>query len=200
MSHIAVYRTTLGDVNIDILNKALEVLTLEEDNLEIRDYIEDYYGGKHTTWEGNKIIGAIFSRELQKGVGVSIDKQGHLIFVSHDRGQALEKVKTGIEQTYKLIVLITALQKMGYEISMLQEEKKITIFEGNLARHKITVSIDDKGKVTTDFDGFAGRACFDEAQKIIDLLRKAGVNIDVQKMQPKPESQIEPPERQRQRE
>ena len=200
MSHIAVYRTTLGDVNIDILKKALEVLALEETNLEIRDYVEDWYGKKHTSWGGNKIIGAIFSKELQKGVGVSIDKQGHLIFVSHDRGPALERVKTGIEQTYKLIVLITALQKMGYEISPLQEEEKMKIYEAILGRHKITVGIDDKGKVTTDLDGFAGKSCFEEAQKLAGELKELGVNVDAQDLQPKQKSQIEPTEKQRQRE
>lgn len=200
MSHVSVHRTTLGSVNIDILKKALEVLTLEETNLEIRDYIEDWYGKKHTSWEGNKIIGAIFSKDLQKGVGVSIDKQGHLIFISHDRGPALEKVKARVEQICKLIVSIMALQKMGYEISILQEEAEITIFEGRSGKHKITVNIDDKGEVTTDFDGFTGKTCYGEAQKLAEELEELGVNVDTKDIQPKQGVQIEPPERQGQRE
>jgi len=184
MSHIAVYRTTLGDVNIDILKKALEVLALEETDLEIRYYIEDWYGKKHTSWEGDKIIGAIFSKELQKGVGVSVDKQGHLIFVSHDRGPALEKVKAKAEQTYKVVTLVIALQNMGYEV---QADEKMSTFEATLGRKKITLSIDDKGHITTDLEGFAGKACLEEAQKLAEELKKLGVNVDVQSLERKEE-------------
>lgn len=199
MSHIAVYKTTLGDINTDILNKALEVLSLEENDLEIRNYIEDYYGNKHSVWQDNKIIGAIFSRELRKGVGVSIDKQGHLIFASHDRGPALEKVKAGVEQTYKLIALINALQEMGYEVSMLNETKNAKVLEGELAAQRITVEIDNKS-FTTDLDGFIGNKCYTEAQKLAEELQKLGVNVDMQGLQPKEEDRLEIINGQQQRE
>lgn len=200
MSHIAVYKTTLGAVNIDIIKKTLEVLALGKNDLEIRDYIEDWYGKKHTSWTGNKIIGAIFNKNLRKGVGVSVDRQNHLIFVSHESGPAFEKVKAEVEQTYKLIVLITALQKMGYEISPLQEEENIKIYEGILGQRKITMGIDNKGEITTDLEGFAGDNCYREAQSLTEELKGLGVNVDVQELKPKQEERHEESQRQVQRE
>ncbi|MBI2449956.1 MAG: hypothetical protein HYV47_00295 [Candidatus Nealsonbacteria bacterium] len=195
MSHIAVYKTTLGEVNTDILKKTLEILALEETGIEIRDYIEDYYGKKHSSWEGNKIIGAIFSRQLQKGVGVSVDKQGHLVFISHELGPAFEKIKARIEHIYKVVALAIALQNMGYEI---QADEKMTTLEATLNKNKISIEMKGKGDVATDLEGFAGKTCFEEAQKLAEMLKELGVNVDAKDLQPKPESQIEPPERQKQ--
>lgn len=200
MSHIATYKSTLGNVNIDLIKKALEALALE-DNLELRNYVKDYYGKQLTSWEGMKIIGALFhDKLLPRGIGVAIDKDGRLTFVGDSFGSsAFKKIQSRIEQTYKLVALVTALQDMGYEISMLQETTELTTLEGNLAKEKITVEIDDKGKIITDFDGFLGRVCFDKAQKLAEELKKLGVNINVQDMQPKSESQLKAPETQRQR-
>ena len=195
MSHIAVYKTTLGEVNIDILKKALEILALKETDLEIRNYIEDYYGKKHSSWEGNKIIGAIFSRQLQKGVGVSVNKQGHLVLVSHELGSAFEKIKAGIEHVYKVVALVIVLQNMGYEI---QTDEKMTTLEATLNKNKIRIEMKDGGEIVTDLDGFKGKACLEEALKLAEELKAVGVNVDAKNLQPKPESQIEPPEGQKQ--
>ena len=184
MSHVAVYRTTLGNVNVNILKKALEVLVLAESGLEIRDHIEDYYGKKHTSWEGGKIIGAVFGRELQKGVGVSVDKQGHLVFASHDRGPALEKVKAKVEQTYKVVTLVIALQNMGYEV---QADETMTTLEATLNGKKISIEMRDGGNAATDLDGFAGKDCLEEALKLAEKLKELGVNVDVQSLERKAE-------------
>lgn len=202
MSSIIVARTSLGNVNIDILKKVLEVLGLE--GLEIRDHIKDYYHASHTSWGGNKIIGAIFTKDLARGVGVSVDKQGHLIFVSHESGAAFEEIKSKVEKTYKLIEFITEIQQMGYGVSILQDAEKRTVLEGNLFPQKITLTLDDKGNATFDLDGFSGKACLEEIKTLIEALKEKGVNVDVKDTRLKPESQIEAPpkqtERRRQRE
>ncbi len=201
MSHIATYKSTIGNVNIDLLKKALEVFALEN-NLEIKDFIKDYYGTDHKVWEGNKIIGSFFTKTLSRGMGIAVDKNGHLIFIGEDFGQEgpFKKMRAKLEQTYKIVVLLTALQKMGYEISDLREGEKMTAFEGNNARKKIAVGMDDKGNITTDFGGFAGRDCFDEAIKLTEKLKELGVNVDAQSVEPKSGSPIERPEKQRQTE
>lgn len=49
----------------------------------------------------------------------------------------------------------------------------------------------DKNGVHIDFSGFKGDACFKEREKIIELLKKYGINVNVEYEEKKPEAYTE---------
>lgn len=55
---------------------------------------------------------------------------------------------------------------------------------------RILIGIDNEGNITTDFTGFAGPTCFEEAQKLASHLKELGVDIDVQNLQPRQDSKV----------
>jgi len=56
---------------------------------------------------------------------------------------------------------------------------------------KIEVSIGDDGQVEVEFIGFAGDDCFDEAERLQDVLARMGLKVDVQDIVTKSAAQIE---------
>ena len=44
------------------------------------------------------------------------------------------------------------------------------------------------GKIVFDFDGFRGDACFKEREKLLERLRKYGLNLEVEYEEKKPEA------------
>ena len=55
---------------------------------------------------------------------------------------------------------------------------------------EIKIIIDKNGKITIDFDGFRGDACFKEREKIVELLKKYGLEIDIEHEERKPEAYV----------
>lgn len=52
---------------------------------------------------------------------------------------------------------------------------------------KVTFVVTKDGKVAMDFDGFRGKACLVEFEKIAEALRSAGINVGNVSRQLKPE-------------
>lgn len=131
MSSVNLCRSALGIMNIGVLKKALEVIAKEE-GIEITDYVTDHYGKRYTSRDGHKILGSLITRELPKGIGVAVDKDGKLIFVGDSYGcdAAFNKMKERIEFTYQKLALIIAAQLAGLNVSVLLDTQKQTILEG----------------------------------------------------------------------
>ena len=55
---------------------------------------------------------------------------------------------------------------------------------------EITIVVDKGGRVTIDYSGFKGDECFEVAQRIYELLKKYGVNVNVEYTEKKPEAYI----------
>ena len=51
---------------------------------------------------------------------------------------------------------------------------------------RIVIRISKDG-ITMDFNGFVGRTCFKEAEKIYELLRSGGANVTIKGIKEKPE-------------
>ena len=49
----------------------------------------------------------------------------------------------------------------------------------------IKIIIDEGGQLTTDFNGFEGEECFEEAAQLKTLLASLGVEIDIRGMKAK---------------
>lgn len=56
---------------------------------------------------------------------------------------------------------------------------------------EIRITIDKNNKITIDFTGFEGSECFRERERIVELLKKYGVNVDIQFEEKKPEAYVD---------
>lgn len=56
---------------------------------------------------------------------------------------------------------------------------------------KIKITVDNKGNIVTDFDGFSGSACFKEAQKLVQALKELGVDIEIRHVLPKDDTKVQ---------
>lgn len=52
---------------------------------------------------------------------------------------------------------------------------------------KVKFFIGEDGQLTFDFEGFRGGTCITEFQKILEMLKKQGVNLNIEKQELKPE-------------
>lgn len=48
---------------------------------------------------------------------------------------------------------------------------------------KVTIEIDEDGKLKIRYLGFKGEACFEEAKKLIALLKAFGVDVNIEKVE-----------------
>jgi hypothetical protein len=51
---------------------------------------------------------------------------------------------------------------------------------------RIEVQVDRRGNITTDFSGFLGEACFDEADRLAKVLARLGLQVSAGAVRPKP--------------
>ena len=50
----------------------------------------------------------------------------------------------------------------------------------------IEIRVDKRGHITTDFTGFLGEACFDEADRLAKVLARLGLQVSAGAVRPKP--------------
>ena len=50
----------------------------------------------------------------------------------------------------------------------------------------IEIKVDKRGNITTDFTGFLGEACFDEADRLAKVLARLGLHVSAGAVRPKP--------------
>jgi hypothetical protein len=55
---------------------------------------------------------------------------------------------------------------------------------------KIVITMDEKGNIITDFDGFPGPGCYEEALRLAATLKELGVDIKVQEIHPKRDASV----------
>lgn len=62
---------------------------------------------------------------------------------------------------------------------------------------KIIIAMDKNGNILFDFDGFPGQTCYDELQKLIENLKKLGVEVEIQQTKPKEDAGVQEAQGQR---
>lgn len=115
MSHIAQYQCSLKGINEEFLKKAFQLVAKKYDG-EISETIRSAFHGSQ------KVLIALTTPETSAGIGVKIEKDGQLSFLTesdHRRG-AVNKIIQEIEKTYKVLAISAALSKMGYHIQASQ--------------------------------------------------------------------------------
>jgi len=48
---------------------------------------------------------------------------------------------------------------------------------------RVTIEVDENGRLKILYSGFRGEACFEEAKKLLAMLRSSGVDVDVEKVE-----------------
>ena len=51
----------------------------------------------------------------------------------------------------------------------------------------LRIFIDKNGKIVFDAEGYTGRACLDDLNKVVELLKEYGVDVKIEQQQLKPE-------------
>lgn len=126
MSNTTITKSTiLGRVDQELLKKALELIA-EELGIKVSGYVENGFGNRLTSWDGNKILGSLITRDLPRGIGVGLDKNGELIFVGDTFGcqPAFQEMQKRIEFAYRKIALIVAVRLAGLESQILQNSQE----------------------------------------------------------------------------
>lgn len=57
--------------------------------------------------------------------------------------------------------------------------------------NKVIITLDNKGNLTFDFDGFSGSSCFEKLQELIQYLKELGVDVEVKNVQPKQDDKVQ---------
>lgn len=55
---------------------------------------------------------------------------------------------------------------------------------------RIDVKVDEHGKVHVDTSGFSGKACMEEAERLIAMLRQAGLDVSTEDVKLKEEYHV----------
>lgn len=120
MSHNEVNKSRLTSVNETLLKKCLEILAQKLKG-KIAPTFSDYSGNEISEWMGDKIIAAIKTSEVPRGIGIIL-KGGKLQFIGDGYGvsSAYNKLKFQIESTYestyRQLGAIFVLSEMGYMV------------------------------------------------------------------------------------
>jgi len=48
---------------------------------------------------------------------------------------------------------------------------------------RVDIKVDEKGRVHIDTSGFTGKACVEEAERLIAMLREAGLDVDTKHLE-----------------
>ena len=90
MSNFSIYKTSVGQINEQLLKDCIKALCKELVGAELTTVIQDYNGNNH-----NVLVG-IKSKELPRGIGWNRDVNGNMVAVGDSYGcyQAWEKYST----------------------------------------------------------------------------------------------------------
>jgi hypothetical protein len=118
MSHIEVNKTSLENVDVGLFKIALD-LVAEEFQGSASDTIKDYYGRDIRDSEGETLIGAVKTANVNRGIGAMI-KDGKLQFIGDKWGyeKAYSQLQKLIETTYTKLAVIKAFKNMGYNAEL----------------------------------------------------------------------------------
>lgn len=128
MSHVAVYKSTLAQVNVNLLKRAINMAAKTVGG-EAGDSIITYQDNAVTEMNGMPIVGAITTRDVIRGIGVTIDSNGKPEFVGDDGDcrDAAIKLQKAVESAYVQIVVTIALQQQGYTVKTQQGSNGVFI-------------------------------------------------------------------------
>ena len=122
MSHVEKCKASLGTVNKDLLEATLKVVC-EIYGVELAQTIDSKYQGANLqTYNGNKFIAAIRTKNCPEGVGVMITNDGKLEFAYDYDGHrsAQREIMDAIDKNYKALAIGLALQKTGFKVHSAQ--------------------------------------------------------------------------------
>jgi len=117
MSHYSVYKTKIGHVSADLLNRAIRSLA-EQINAEVITEVKDYYGATHKVLVGLKTVG------VPRGIGFGVDENGNLTVHGDEYDQSeFNKIST-LAQNYVKAYKVAQTARMAYPTANIQIKPK----------------------------------------------------------------------------
>lgn len=118
MSHVSTNTSTLNAVNNELLKTTLNLVAKKHGG-KVSRTISDFYGKELDEWNGSKMLGAVKTSTVKRGVGL-IMKNGQLHFVGDSYGAEshFAQLRQDIESTYTKLALIAALSQEGFEVNI----------------------------------------------------------------------------------
>lgn len=96
--------------------------TLKQHNVEITDYIADYYGNQSKFHNSMNIIGALKTKKLPNCLGVMLDKNGAIQFAADEYTNEwkleIERLKKIFTDAFLSEAVKTTLIILGYQIEI----------------------------------------------------------------------------------
>lgn len=130
MSHISQSISKITAVDAEVLAATLRYVARLQ-NAEVTSYIKNYSNGNETEWQGKTVLGALIAKDVPRGIGVSVDSSGKMIFIGDEYGYTTgyTRLKTAIEQGYREIAIAMTLAEMGYVVEPLESaQETIALF------------------------------------------------------------------------
>jgi hypothetical protein len=124
MSHVAKYGTGIKNPNMGLLGFVCgQVASSLKGRCEVKGTVARGYGH-------NKVVDfALFTDGMRDGMGVQVNAQGELEFISDDFGQKdAQKIRDLVKQYYISAATIQALQELGYIVSSEINEQTGNVF------------------------------------------------------------------------
>ena len=127
MSHIVQAKTSVTHPDLAILTQAVTLVAQQHSGGRIADYYLTFARSRRTDAQF-----AIFTSELQRGMGIKIKKTGELTFIGDYWGheELATQIQQQILQTYVSLATMQALAAMGYQASAVEGEQGQLVLVG----------------------------------------------------------------------
>ena len=140
MSQIGQYKCSLGKVNEKILEKALNYLARKMNGLVAGAKIRNYGGNELSEWQGKKILAAISTDAVPRGIGVAFDN-GRIVLVGDGYGhnQAFNELRGVLEKKIQFVY-----KQMAVIIGMMARKNAKLVEHEDLGngRTRIRIEVD----------------------------------------------------------
>jgi len=127
MSHIVQAKTSVKHPDLALLTQAVNLVAQQHSGGRIADYYLTFARSRRTDAQF-----AIFTGELDRGMGIKIKKTGELTFIgdfwAHE--ELATQIQQQILQTYVSLATMQALQAMGYQATAIEGEQGQLILTG----------------------------------------------------------------------
>lgn len=214
MSHISRQVANIKiKLPIDLFQAGLRIAVqiLELQGVKVTDYIYGWSvtAGAVTEFAGTKLLCGLDATAVScsgfPGLGVAIDAAGDLLLVGDfssigqrkraaDLQQRLEKV---LNSACMLAVRMAIAEQKGQKFELIlcpeTEEIKLLIMAPREPTKKTTIIVGADGIINTEYQGYQGMSCLEEAAQSAIELEAVGISTEVLDLTPNP-GKAKPPE------
>ena len=135
MSHIARFKSTaIKNPIIEVLTQAAHIVAQQYEQGEVRDHYYTFSRSRQKPTTGL----SIFTRDLERGVGLSVDQETKaLVFVGDPYGAKSQwaVLVNQVQQTYFGLLATIAFQQLSLTVDLAEEEDGTLVVVGTEGIH-----------------------------------------------------------------